>query len=268
MSASPTRVLVTGASAGLGAEFARAYARRGRDLILTARREDRLTRLARELADAHGTRSEILTVDLAKPGSAAALFDQIESRGLEIGVLVNNAGYGVPGSYRSRPWQVHADFQQVMIGACAELCHRVIPGMRDRGAGTILNVASLAGHMPGTAGHTLYGPAKAWMLRFSECLHEELRDDGIIVCALCPGFTYTEFHDVNGMRPHVSRLPRALWMSAERVVEEGLAAVERGVSSHVPGRLNRLIATAARLLPRRVVRAAVASRAHDFRNTD
>jgi short-subunit dehydrogenase len=268
MSARRPRALITGASAGLGAAFARAYARRGFDLILTARRAERLERLALELAAAYGAHSEILPRDLANPGSAGALFDDVEHRDLAVDVLVNNAGYGVPGSFRNRSWQVHADFQQVMIGAVAELCYRAIPGMRARGAGVILNVASLAGHMPGSAGHTLYGPAKAWMIRFSESLHEELRADGIVVCALCPGFTYTEFHDANGMREHVSRLPRALWMSAERVVDEGLDAVDRGLSSHVPGRLNRLIALAARVLPRRLVRAAVASRERDFRHTD
>ena len=268
MNAPRPQALVTGASAGLGAAFARAYAERGCDLILTARREARLTALARELESRHGARSTVLPCDLARPGAAAALFREIDARGLAVDVLVNNAGYGVPGSYRGRPWQVHADFQQVMIEAVAELCYLVIPGMRARGAGTIVNVASLAGHMPGTAGHTLYGPAKAWLIKFSECLHDELVDDGITVCALCPGFTYTEFHDVNGMRPHVSRLPRALWMTAEEVVTQGLAAVARGRSCFIPGRINRLIALAARLLPRPLVRAAVASRSRDFRNVD
>jgi short-subunit dehydrogenase len=262
------QALVTGASAGLGAAFARAYAARGCDLILTARREARLTALAQELESLHGTRSTVLPCDLARPGAAGALISEIDARGLAVDVLVNNAGYGVPGSYRGRPWQVHADFQRVMIDAVAELCYLVIPGMRERGAGTILNVASLAGHMPGTAGHTLYGPAKSWLIKFSECLHDELIDDGITVCALCPGFTLTEFHDVNGMRPHVSRLPRALWMTADEVVAQGLEAVERRRASFIPGRINRLIALAARLLPRPLVRAAVASRARDFRNVD
>jgi uncharacterized protein len=268
VSAVRPQALVTGASAGLGAAFARAYADRGCDLILTARREARLAVLARELEGLHGTRCTVLPCDLSRPGAAGALFAGIEARGLTVDVLVNNAGYGVPGSYRGRPWQVHADFQQVMIQAIAELCYLVIPGMRARGAGTIVNVASLAGHMPGSAGHTLYGPAKAWLIKFSECLHDELFDEGITVCALCPGFTHTEFHDVNGMRPHVSRLPRALWMSPEEVVAQGLAAVDRRCASFIPGRINGLIALAARLLPRSLVRAAVASRARDFRNVD
>ncbi len=259
--------LVTGASAGLGAEFARAYARRGCDLILTARRADRLEALAAELR-AGGAAATVLPCDLSRPGAVAALFGEIQARGLHVDVLVNNAGYGVPGSYAGRPWQVHADFQQVMVEAVAELCHRVIPGMQTRHGGAIVNVASLAGHMPGSAGHTLYGPAKAWMIRFSACLHAELAPHGITVCALCPGFTYTEFHDVNGMRPQVSRLPRVLWMTAADVVEQGLAAVERGLPMYIPGRLNRLIALAARTLPDAWVRAAVASRERDFRRVD
>lgn len=268
MSGAPPVALVTGASAGLGAAFARALAARGHALVLTARRRERLQALADELGSRHATVCHVVPADLANPAAVATLIEEIHARGIAIDVLVNNAGYGVPGSYRSRPWEVHRDFQQVMIESVAELCWRVIPGMRERGHGCIINVASLAGHMPGSAGHTLYGPAKAWMIRFSECLHAELAGDGIQVCALCPGFTYTEFHDVNGMRPHVSRLPRALWMTAEEVVRDGLAAVERGAAVYIPGRINRAIAAAARFLPRRLVRAAVATRERDFRQVE
>jgi short-subunit dehydrogenase len=268
MNAERPVALVTGASAGLGAAFARAYAARDHDLVLTARRVERLETLAAELAARHAVQTHVIPADLSQPGAAGALFDAIEARGVGIDVLVNNAGYGVPGSYLGQAWSVHAAFQQVMVESVAELCWRVVPGMRARGGGRIVNVASLAGHMPGSAGHTLYGPAKAWMIRFSECLHAELASEGIVVCALCPGFTYTEFHDVNGMRPQVSRLPRVLWMSAEEVVRDGLAAVDRGEAVHIVGRLNRLIAAAARYLPRRLVRAAVATREQDFRKID
>ncbi|HMM76602.1 MAG TPA: SDR family oxidoreductase [Gammaproteobacteria bacterium] len=268
MSAARPVALVTGASAGLGTAFARAYAARGHDLVLTARRVERLEALAAELGARHAVKSHVIPADLSVPGAAAALFDAVEARDLRIDVLINNAGYGVPGGYLGQAWPVHAAFQQVMIESVAELCWRVAPGMRARGGGRIVNVASLAGLVPGGAGHTLYGPAKAWMIHFSECLHAELAPAGIVVCALCPGFTYTEFHDVNGMRPQVSRLPRALWMTAEEVVREGLAAVDRGKAVHVVGRLNRLIAAAARYLPRRLVRAAVATRERDFRRID
>ena len=243
------QALVTGASAGLGAAFARAYAARGSDLILTARREARLTALAHELESRYGARSTVLPCDLGRPGAAGALFREVDARGLTVDVLVNNAGYGVPGSYRGRPWQVHAEFQQVMIEAVAELCYLVIPGMRARGAGTILNVASLAGHMPGTAGHTLYGPAKAWLIKFSECLHDELFDDGITVCALCPGFTYTEFHDVLGVRENMNKLPKYMWQQARPVCVAGLDGVERNKPIVVPGAFNKTAAALCRVLP-------------------
>ncbi len=127
--------LVTGASAGLGAAFARAYAARGHDLILTARRVDRLDALAAELAARHAVQCHVIPADLSLPGAAGALLDGVASRGLGIDVLVNNAGYGVPGSYLGQAWPVHAAFQQVMIESVAELCWRVVPGMRARGGG-------------------------------------------------------------------------------------------------------------------------------------
>lgn len=268
MSLSRPVALITGASAGLGAAFARAYAARGHDLVLTARRVERLEALAGELVARHAIGTHVIPADLSEPGAAGALHEAIMARGIGIDVLVNNAGYGVTGSYLGRSWAVHADFQRVMIDSVAELCWRVVPGMQARGGGCIVNVASLAGYMPGTAGHTLYGPAKSWMIHFSEGLHHELAPARITVCALCPGFTYTEFHDVNGMRPQVARLPRMLWMTADDVVREGLAAVDRGKAVHVVGRVNRFIAAAVRYLPQRLVRAAIASRERDFRQVD
>ncbi|MBI4692542.1 MAG: SDR family oxidoreductase [Gammaproteobacteria bacterium] len=260
--------LVTGASAGIGREFAREYARRGCDLVLTARREGRLAALADELAQAHGTRVTILPADLSRPDAPALLAAAVEARGLTIDILVNNAGYGVPGAFASSAWEVHAAFQQVMINAVAELCHRFVPAMKARGAGTIINVASLAGHVPGSAGHTLYGASKAWMIRFTESLAPELAPSGIRVLALCPGFTYSEFHDVSGMRASVSRLPRWLWMDAATVARDGIAAAERGEIVYITGRINRAIALAARLLPRPLVEALIGRHARDFRNTN
>lgn len=260
--------LITGASAGIGREFAREYARRGVDLVLVARREDRLRQLAAELSRDSGVVAHVLVADLSDPQAPAQLHRAVQELGIDIDILVNNAGYGVPGSFLGNPWRVHADFQQVMVNAVIELCHLFIPPMRERHRGTIINVASLAGHMPGTAGHTLYGPAKAWMIRYSESLAFELAPAGVTVCALCPGFTYSEFHDVNGMRAQVSKLPKFLWMDAARVVREGLAAVARGDSVHIPGGINRVLALMARLLPRKVVYALQNSHAKDFRRSD
>lgn len=258
--------LITGASAGIGREFAREYARRGCDLILTARREARLIALAAELRQAHGVKVTVLPADLSSPIAPGLLSAAITGQGLAVDILVNNAGYGVPGAFMSSPWQMHADFQQVMINAVAELCHRFIPGMKEGGGGTIINVASLAGHLPGTAGHTLYAPAKAWMIRFTECLAPELAPHGIRVLALCPGFTYSEFHDVSGMRERVRHLPRWLWRDAPTVVREGIAAAERGEVVHITGWPNRLIAIAARLLPRALLARAFARHQRHFRD--
>ncbi|MGD9600914.1 MAG: SDR family NAD(P)-dependent oxidoreductase [Gammaproteobacteria bacterium] len=260
--------VVTGASAGLGAEFARQLAARGYDLLLVARRTERLAALAAELSGRHGVTVHTLGADLAEPATPRRIVDEITRCELEITGLVNNAGYGVPGSYLGHDWSTHAAFQQVMVNATAELCHRLMPRLRSRGDAWVVNVASLAGLMPGSAGHTLYAPAKAWLVKFSECLALEVRPYGVRVTALCPGFTRTEFHDVNGMRPHVSRLPAWLWLSAEEVVTAGLAAVERGVLVHVPGRVNRALALAARLLPGHFLRAMIASRERDFRRLD
>lgn len=268
MSGKPPVVLVTGASAGLGAAFAREYAARGHDLVLTARRADRLTELAEELTWRHGVTGHPIPADLSQPGAVAELVGAVEARRLEIGILVNNAGYGVPGGYLGHPWTTHAAFQQVMIQSVAELCWRILPGMLERGRGQIINVASLAGHLPGSPGHTLYGPAKAWMIRFSETLHAEFAGAGVRVCALCPGFTYTEFHDVNDTRSVVSKLPRAMWMTADAVVREGLVAADRGAVVHTVGRLNRLLAALVRYLPQRMVRFAIARLERDFRVDD
>lgn len=260
--------LITGASSGLGAEFAQQFAARDFDLVLVARRSERLAALAQTLTRQFGVTVHVETADLSDPATPDRISAALSARGVRIDTLVNNAGYGVPGSFMNQAWKTHADFQQVLVNAVIALCYRFIPHMQQRGSGTIINVASLAGLMPASAGHTLYGPSKAWLIKFSECLGHELKPQGIRVLALCPGFTYTEFHDVNGMRSQVSRLPPWLWMSAADVVSEGLAAVDRDAMVHVPGRINRLLATTARILPARLAHAVVARRARDFRRVD
>ena len=244
--------LITGASAGIGAAFARELASRGHDLVLTARREDRLRNLADDLRNAHGIRVEIIACDLAHEHAVSELCTEIARRGLHIDYLVNNAGYGVPGYFLSQPWSVHADFIQVLMRAPTELCHRLMPAMREHGHGRIINVASLAGHVPGSAGQSLYAGAKAYLIKLSQTLHLEYRGDGIHTCALCPGFTYSEFHDVTGSRQMMSKLPRWMWMDAATVARQGVDAVERGEAVQVNGRINRLIKTLFKLMPDRL----------------
>jgi len=181
---------------------------------------------------------------------------------------VNNAGYGVPGRYLSSNWKTHADFLQVMIHAVGELTHLYLPAMEQAGHGRILNIASLAGLVPASAGHTMYGATKAWLIRFSECLALETAAKGVNVTALCPGFTYSEFHDVNGMRSSISKLPKFIWLTSEQVAKIGVDAVESGKTRVVTGRTNQLIAFLSKYLPDWLSRALVASKSKEFRNMD
>ena len=260
--------LVTGASAGIGAAIARELARRGYDLILTARRVERLNELAAELESEYGARTAVIPADLARPDAPASIEAALKDWGLEVDVLVNNAGYGVTGVYLSRPWQVHETFLQVMVRAVAELTWRLTGPMRERGHGRVINIASLAGLLPGTGGHTLYGAVKAWMISFSESLAFEMEEHGVTVTAICPGFTYSEFHDVSQMREQVSQLPDYMWMSAEEVAVQALDAAERGEKVCINGRANRFIAWLGRHLPRSVIYRMMLKRASSFRDTD
>jgi short-subunit dehydrogenase len=258
--------LVTGASSGIGAAIAREYARRGVPLVLSARRIERLEALAAELG-AH-VPVACIAADLADPLAPARLQAELDRRGIAVSRLVNNAGYGVPGRFLSSDWSVHRDFLQVLVGAVVELSHRLLPAMEAAGHGRILNVASLAGLVPASAGHTLYGASKAFVIRFSESLARESASRGVHVTALCPGMTWTEFHDVNGMRERVSRLPRWLWMDAADVARLGVDAVERGDARCIPGAANRTLAGLSKYLPDGLARALVESRSRDFRDAD
>lgn len=259
------RALVTGASAGIGMAFARILAQHGFDLIITARRLDRLEQLAGELNAQHGVDVGVVAGNLADPDGSERLVAAIDSRGWTVDVLVNNAGYGVPGSYASTTWPQQHAFLQVLVVAVAELTHRLLPGMIERRWGRVINVASLAGMLPGVAGHTLYAASKAFVIRFSESLAQETRDHGIHVTASCPGFTYSEFHDVTGTRAQVNRMPKALWLEADVVARESVEAVMAGIPVYVPGRLNRTLATLGRVLPRPLVWSLMSRNARNFR---
>jgi short-subunit dehydrogenase len=251
------RVLVTGASAGIGSAFAGVFAEHGFDVVLTARREDRLTALARQLERTHGIRAIVIPADLSDPAAPQKLFDETRARGLTIDALVNNAGYAVPFYFRSSPWQEHAKFIQVMVTAVAHLTHLFEPGMLERGYGRIINVASIAGLVPSSAGLTLYGASKAFVIKFSEALAAEHAGDGVHVTAVCPGYTHSEFHDVVGNRQKVERLPWPMWMDAEAVARQSYAAVMAGEVLLINGVVNRGIAAVARLGPQRAIRAVL-----------
>ncbi|MGN2251801.1 SDR family NAD(P)-dependent oxidoreductase [Frateuria sp. GZRe12] len=260
--------LVTGASAGIGAAFARQLAARGHDLILVARRTERLHALAAELHEHRGVQAHVLPADLADPTAPRQLVDVLHEQKLQVDWLVNNAGYGVPGTFEASDWPVHADFLQVLLTAPTELAWRLLPGMRGRGYGRIVNVASLAGHVPGSAGHTLYAASKAYLIKFSQSLALENRHRGVHVCALCPGFTWSEFHDVTGTRALVGKLPRFMWQDAQAVVREGIEAVERGEAVHVTGRVNRAIKALTKLTPDRLALWLSARESRRYRQLD
>jgi short-subunit dehydrogenase len=258
--------LVTGASAGIGAAFARVHAAHGYDLALTARRGDRLEQLAAELRQAHGIEVITAPADLSQPGATDSLLARIADHGRVIDALVNNAGYGLPGAYAATRWSEQQAFLQVLLNAVCELTHKTLPGMVDRRFGRIVNVASLAGLVPGMPGHTLYGPTKAFLVKFSQALHAETRDTGVHVSALCPGFTYSEFHDVNGARAQTDRVPSWLWQDADTVAAAGYAAAEANRAVCVTGAGNKAIAALCRVLPDDWVMALASRQARRFRN--
>lgn len=241
--------LVTGASAGIGAAFARIYASHGFDIALTARRADRLEQLSDEIRLRFGVETLVLPADLSRPEAPAALVAEIEAHGRQVDVLVNNAGYGLPGAYAHTSWSDQTAFLQVLLTSVCELTHRLLPGMIERGYGRVVNVASLAGLVPGMPSHTLYGPTKAFLVRFSQALHVETLGSGVHVSALCPGFTYSEFHDVNGTRAEAARLPAWLWLGADEVAAAGYEAAEANRPVCVTGAPNKAIAAICKIVP-------------------
>ncbi len=257
--------LVTGASAGIGAALAREYAARGWDIAMTARREEPMIELAQELKKDFGITSHIFPLDLFEPGAVDDLMSRIKKKKIRIDGLVNNAGYGHPGSYLDSSWEDHAKFIQLMLSVPCELAHAVSGQMKEQGFGRIINVASLAGHIPGSRGHTLYGAVKSFLIKFSQSLNLELDPYGVHVSALCPGFTYSEFHDVNGTRSSVSQTPDFLWMEADECAQQGVEACEMNRAVFIPGRVNKSIAVLARLLPERMAMSLMAKNSEKIR---
>ena len=243
------KILITGASAGIGAALARVYAERGWDLILTARREAPLLALASEL-ERHRATATVLTADLADADAPAQLVAALEARGLSVDGLVNNAGFSRTTGFLATDPDQHAAMIRVMLTAPIALTRLLLPGMVERGFGRVINVASLAGLMPATGGDTLYGPIKSFLIKASQGLHLETKGTGVHVTALCPGYTLTEFHDVNGSRDQVSSAyPAWMWMTAEAVARAGYDGVEANRPKVVPGWRNQLLSAIPKLLP-------------------
>ena len=261
------RALVTGASSGIGKAFAELLAGKGYALVLVARRRDRLEELARSLRQHHHAETHIIVADLAQPDASTAIVSELRQNNLTIDFLVNNAGYGVPGSYTNVTWTEHSRFMQVLVTAVLDLTYQLLPGMIDRGWGRIVNVASVAGMVPAPAGHTLYGASKAFVIRFSEAVDAENKAKGVNCTAVCPGFTWSEFHDVTGTRDKMNKMPGFLWLTAPQVAREGYDAVMRGNPVIVNGRIYQFLVWLNGALPRRLSRWVSGSAGQRYRKT-
>ncbi|HEY5641357.1 MAG TPA: SDR family NAD(P)-dependent oxidoreductase [Woeseiaceae bacterium] len=234
------RALITGASAGLGSEFARQLAAQGKDLVLVARRAAALETLAGTLRDEFGIDVDVIAADLSDARAPAALYETTVARGLDVDMLINNAGSAGPDLLAVRDWTAQKSHLDLMMTSYALLCHFFVPAMRERGYGRVLNVASVAGQLT-VAGDCNYGPTKTYLIALSRSLSATVRDDGVHVMALCPGFTHTDFHQSERLAKMKRNSPGFFWYDADVVVREGLAALEKGKAVYVSGRLYRYL---------------------------
>ncbi len=241
-----SNVLITGASSGIGADLARIFAREGHDLVLVARSRDRLDALAREVRDAFGGTARVFSIDLSTPGAAGVVRERVAEEGVDIDVLVSNAGFGMRGLFVELDPARQLEMIQVNLVALTELTRLFLPDMVRRGAGRILNVASTAAFQPGPL-MAVYCATKAYALSFSEALAEELRGSGVTVTCLAPGATETGFGEIAGVSG--ARLFRSGTMSSRRVAERAYSALNRGAALVVPGFRNRLLSATVRFFP-------------------
>jgi short-subunit dehydrogenase len=244
--------VITGASSGIGEALARRIARDRRNLVLVARRADRLSALASELAIAHGIQATALPCDLMQPGGPGELVAELGRRGLEVDWLVNNAGFGTFGRFHDLPVERELEEIRLNVAAPVALAGHVIPGMVRRGRGVVVNVASVAGFGPMGLNAT-YGATKAFLIAFSEALAVDVEGTGVQVLCVCPGFTRTEFQEKANVP--TMQVPDFAWMSAEEVADQAIAAVGKQTVL-VNGFLNRAMATALRLAPRSLIAKA------------
>ncbi len=245
-----TTALVTGGTSGIGAAFARALASRGDDLVLVARNADRLAEMATQLTEAHGIEVEVMSADLGDRDDTLRVAARLQSTEQPIDLLVNNAGFGLPYALTNADTTPHEHAIDVMIRAVLMLGAAAGRTMKERGRGTIINVASTAGFV--TMGG--YSAIKAWVTTYSEGLANELDGSGVQVTALCPGWVRTEFHERAEIR--TSKIPDQLWLDADRVVADCLADVEHHKVISIPSKRYKALILAARLAPRSAVRAA------------
>jgi uncharacterized protein len=244
--------LVTGASSGIGADIARELAERGYGVTLVARREERLQDLAEELAGDHEVQAETAAADVADAASRERLVKEVESRGLTVEVLVNNAGYGSAGKFQELEAEREVGQVRTNVEAVVALCGEYVPRMVGRGRGAVLNTASTAAFQP-LPRQATYAATKAFVLSFTEALHSDLHDTGVSATALCPGPVETEFGSVAGVEDSFESLPSFVVASARETAAAGVKAMEQGKRSVVPGMLNVATSIGGRLTPRTVL---------------
>jgi hypothetical protein len=252
MTSKPT-ALVTGASSGIGAAFARLLAARNHDLVIVARRQDRLEQISKELDAQHGAAVEVIVADLSTPDGLATVEARLRDDDRPIDLLVNNAGFGTAGTFASLDVDREEEMVRLNALAVVRLTHAALGGMLARGRGGILNVSSTAGFQP-MPGWSTYAATKAFVSRFTEGIAAECHGTGVAVTALCPGFTRTEFQDQAEFGDEV--VPKFLWQSPEEVAAAGIAALERGRVYAVPGWAYRTLEVATGVLPKTAIRTA------------
>lgn len=237
--------LVTGATAGIGLEFARQLAGRGDDLVLVARDTTRLETVAAELRTSYGIGVEVLPADLTDPAQLATVEARLADRDRPVDLLVNNAGFGLKERFLDNPLDVEQAQQDVLVRAVLRLTHAALGGMVERRRGGVINVSSVAAFLPrGT-----YSAAKAWVNSFSQWAHAEYADQGVTVMALCPGFVKTEFHERLGI-DRDSSAPKPLWLEPDRLVRDALADFDKGRAKSIPSKRYKAIVTVTRIVPR------------------
>ncbi len=244
--------LVTGASSGIGVDLARQLAMRGHNVVLAARREDRMKDLAEELTAQHGVRADVLAVDLIDPEARDALPGRIEALGLKVNILINNAGYGSAGSFTELDATSEANMVRLNCEAVLALTRAYAPAMVEAGSGAILIVASSAGYQP-IPRQATYGATKAFALSLSEALHAELGPKGVAVTALCPGPVETEFAEAAGIHGFDEVAPKFLWVSAEAVAKQAISGLASGKRTVVPGLGTKIMTLAGQHTPRSVL---------------
>jgi hypothetical protein len=255
--------LITGASSGIGAAFAAAYAERGCNLVLIARRADRLEARGAELAAKHGIAAHPFACDLADPESASQIAVWLAAKGLSPDILVNNAGFSIAHTFLASRWDQQRDFIQLQLTTAAELCHHLMPAMVARRWGRVVNIASVVAFSPGAKGHTLYPAAKSFLVKMSRSLAAEVKEHGVHVTAVCPGQTESEFADANGTRSLVARAGM-LTQKPEDVAAAGIRASEAGREVVITGLHNKIAAAAMKLLPDSLTAAIIRPQAAKF----